>query len=220
MIKKAFQIVISVLLLSLVLEGCTSAGHSTRERLIVPQIVQAPRSTPSVLKLYEGQFIDALESHGFLVGSTEDPEALELVFIFDGNPFNMKVVAELRRGSVAVLTASANNAGWGTAISRGGAVADLAGSALSEFEKELNILLQNVSIRTDHSSNANTSKTNDNGSSSSNKEIVESIGSSLSCTDSLNLLRKSKESETWIVGCGGDKSLEVRCFDGDCYIKQ
>jgi hypothetical protein len=48
---------------------------------------------------------------------------------------------------------------------------------------------------------------------------VEEVAESMMCEESISLQTATEESETWLLGCGNDDSLTVRCFDEDCYVK-
>ena len=65
---------------------------------------------------------------------------------FNGNPFNLRVSASLWREGIPILTASATNSGWGTALARGSAVESLADSAVSTFQSELTGLMSHTEI--------------------------------------------------------------------------
>lgn len=71
---------------------------------------------------------------------------MDLVFEFNGNPFNLRVSAGLWREGVPILTASSTNSGWGTALARGSAVNSLADSAVSTFQSELTSLMARTEI--------------------------------------------------------------------------
>ena len=94
-------------------------------------------------------YVEALQAKGFTVGKTEDPRALELVFEFNGNPFNLRVSAGLWRQGIPVLTGSATNSGWGTALARGAAVNSLADKSVAQFKTELDMFASRVQIVAD-----------------------------------------------------------------------
>lgn len=50
------------------------------------------------------------------------------------------------------------------------------------------------------------------------KSEVEQIGKSMSCSHSIHMKEKTQESESWSLDCGDGEHLEIRCFEGDCYI--
>ena len=138
------------LLLVFGLTGCSSTGYSTKTNLVVPATIRSPENIPSELVQFVPRFVDVLQENGFAVGETEDPRALDLVMEFDGNPFKLRVSASLWREGIPILTASATNSGWGTAISRGSAVHSLADSAVSTFQSELTGLMSRTEIVADN----------------------------------------------------------------------
>lgn len=132
--------------LILTTNGCSSTGYSTRESLAVPRTIRAPASIPPEIVSYVPRYVEALQAKGFSVGKTSDPRALDLVFEFNGNPFNLRVAAGLWRQGVPVLTASASNSGWGTAIARGTAVNSLSEKSFEQFRIELDAFASRVQI--------------------------------------------------------------------------
>lgn len=52
------------------------------------------------------------------------------------------------------------------------------------------------------------------------KDEVKKIAESMECREAVSLQSVTRESETWILQCGGGESLLIRCFDGTCYVKQ
>jgi hypothetical protein len=135
-----------VTLLTFGLIGCSSTGYSIKSNLIVPKTVRSPVNIPPELVPYVPRFVEILQRNGFAVSKTQDPRALDLVFEFNGNPFNMRVSAGLWRDGIPVLSASATNSGWGTAIARGAAVNSLADSAAIKFETELSSLIAHMQV--------------------------------------------------------------------------
>jgi len=77
---------------------------------------------------------------------SNDPHAMELRLDFNGNPFNLRVGAALWHDGVPILTASATNSGWGTALARGSAVKNLADAALTTFDHEFSQLRPHLRI--------------------------------------------------------------------------
>lgn len=144
-----FQKLLTSTMLALVLAACSSTGYSTKEYLSVPKTVRAPASIPPELVPYVPMYVEALQAKGFTVGKTEDPRALELVFEFNGNPFNLRVSAGLWRQGIPVLTGSATNSGWGTALARGAAVNSLADKSVAQFKTELDMFASRVQIVAD-----------------------------------------------------------------------
>jgi hypothetical protein len=49
---------------------------------------------------------------------------------------------------------------------------------------------------------------------------IIAVGDSMSCTDSISLIEKSNDSDTWLLQCGDGESLQVTCFDDNCFVKQ
>lgn len=80
-------------LLIFALIGYSSSGFSTKSNLVVPRTIRAPSDVPPEVAQYAPRFVESLQDVGFLVGETEDPRALDLVFEFNGNPFNLRVSA-------------------------------------------------------------------------------------------------------------------------------
>lgn len=126
--------------------GCTSAGYLTKPPLVVPKTIRAPATIPPELVPHVPRFVESLQAQGFSVGKTDDRRALDLVFEFNGNPFNLRVSVGLWNQGVPVLTASATNSGWGTAIARGTAVNSLAGKAGNQFDVQLAVLVSRTQI--------------------------------------------------------------------------
>lgn len=127
----------SLALIIFVISGCTTTSYSTKKNMTVPKIVKAPSNIPPEIVPYVPRFVEILESNGFEVGKTTDPNALELKLEFNGNPFNIRVSVGLWRDGVPLVTASSTNPGWGTALARGSAVNGRADSAASAFESEM-----------------------------------------------------------------------------------
>ena len=138
-----------VIALLLSAAGCSSTGYATKESLVVPHTIRAPASIPPEVVPYVPRYVEALQAKGFAVGKTDDPRALELVFEFNGNPFNMRVAAGLWRQGIPVLTGSATNPGWGTALARGSAVNSLAEKSVSQFKAELDSFAARAQIVAD-----------------------------------------------------------------------
>ncbi len=130
----------------LALIGCSSTGYSTKSNLVSPRTIRSPASIPPEIIPYVPRFVELLQAKGFVVGKTDDPHALELIFEFNGNPFNLRVSAGLWREGIPILSASATNAGWGTALARGSAVGALVDSTAAIFETELNNLVARTRI--------------------------------------------------------------------------
>jgi hypothetical protein len=126
--------------------GCSSTSYSSKANIVAPKTIKSPPSIPPEIVPYVPRFVELLQSKGFSVGRTEDPRALELLFEFNANPFNMRVSAGLWREGLPILTASATNSGFGTVIARGGAVGALADSALVNFQIELDSLAARTQI--------------------------------------------------------------------------
>jgi len=100
------------------------------------------------------RFVEALQAHGFLVGKTDDPRALDLVFEFNRNPYDLRVSPALWSQGIPVLTGSATNPGWGTALARGSAVASLAYNASRKSEGELIGFVSHIPVVPDRSASA------------------------------------------------------------------
>jgi S1-C subfamily serine protease len=126
------------------LSGCSSVGYSTSKRISAPKVVKAPSSVPGQLTSYLPRFTDALEKHGFTVGQTDDPQALQLKLAFNRNPFNLQVKAYLWQNGTVVLSAEATNSGWGTALARGAAVEALVDNAVEDFTEQLKKIAKNI----------------------------------------------------------------------------
>lgn len=146
MLLKHHRIFFLLSLLIFGLIGCSSTGYSTKTNLVAPKIIRSPANIPPELVPYVPRFVEILQQNGFSVGRTQDPRALDLVLEFNGNPFNLRVSAGLWREGIPILSASATNSGWGTALARGSAVNSLADSAVSTFESELRNLMARIQI--------------------------------------------------------------------------
>lgn len=96
------------------------------------------------------RFVALLESKGFAVGETSDPRALELRLEHNDSVMNLSVSASLWRQGVPVLSASATNSGWGTAIARGGALNSLAEKAAEQFDEQLSDLSSRTQVVPDN----------------------------------------------------------------------
>jgi len=146
MLLKRYRIFFLLSLLTFGLIGCSSTGYSIKTSLVVPKTIRSPANISPELVPYVPRFIAILQQNGFAVGRTQDPRALDLVLEFNGNPFNLRVSASLWREGIPILSASATNPGWGTALARGSAVNSLADSAVSTFESELRNLMARTQI--------------------------------------------------------------------------
>ena len=129
--------------------SCSSTGFSTATPLTVPRTVLPPTNVHPEVAPYVPQFVDALQAVGFVMGQTTDPDALALKVEFNPNPFNIRVSASLIQHGVPVLSASATNPGWGTAIARGVAVNGRAEAAVEDFRAQLAKLMLRVTFKPD-----------------------------------------------------------------------
>jgi hypothetical protein len=107
MLLKRQGIVLLLLFVLLGIAGCSSTGYSTKTNLVAPKTIRAPASIPPEIVPYVPRFVELLQAKGFSVGRTDDPKALDLVFEFNSNPFNLRVSAGLWRQGIPVLSASA-----------------------------------------------------------------------------------------------------------------
>jgi len=130
----------------LLLAGCAATGYVSKGDISVPRTVTIQRDIHPEVAPYVPKFVAILETTGLKVGSSDDKHALELRFDFNGNPFDLRVGASLWQDGVPILTASATNSGWGTALARGSAVQNLADSAAATFEKEISELRPHLRI--------------------------------------------------------------------------
>lgn len=119
------------------LSGCSSTGTASRSLIVAPQTIKAPEDVHPEVAPYVPDFIEALRGAGFNVGPTTDPNALHLKVEFNPNVFNIRVAALLTQHGVPILSASATNPGWGTALARGVAVNGRAEAALESFKEQL-----------------------------------------------------------------------------------
>ena len=129
------------------LVACSTTGFSTKSDVIAPRIVKAPSSVNPEVIPYLPRLVDALQKAGFIVGKTDNPNALELKLEFNPNPFNMRVSASLWQDGVPLLSASATNPGWGTAMARGAVVNSLADSVINKFQVEVASLSSRLTIK-------------------------------------------------------------------------
>jgi hypothetical protein len=51
------------------------------------------------------------------------------------------------------------------------------------------------------------------------KPEVEKVAEAMECKEAISLKEATSESESWHLDCGDGESLEVKCFDGTCYIE-
>lgn len=133
------------------LVSCSSTGYATKSDLTAPRTIRAPTHIPPGLVAYVPRFVESLEARGFAVGRTTDPNALELRFEHNDSVMNLSVSAGLWRQGVPILTASATNSGWGTALARGRALNSLADTALKQFDTELTELGSRIKVVPDAS---------------------------------------------------------------------
>ena len=131
------------------LAGCSSTGYSTKSNLVVPKTIRAPADIPVEVVPYVPRYVEALQAKGFAVGRTNDPRALDLVFDFSANPFNLRIAAGLWNQGIPVLTGSATNPGWGSVIARGAALNSLADTSIQQFTTELESFTSRVKIVSD-----------------------------------------------------------------------
>jgi hypothetical protein len=128
------------------LVGCSSTGYVTKSNLNVPRVVKVQSGTHPEVAPYLPEFVDVLRSVGFVVGKTDNPDALEFKLEFNPNPFNIRVSASLLQHGVPIVSASATNPGWGTALARGSAVNGRAEAALDSFKEQLAELSKRITI--------------------------------------------------------------------------
>lgn len=128
------------LLVSMLLVGCSSAGFSASDVVEASRTVRPPTYVHPDLVPYSGRFIMAVESAGFIVKETDDPNALQLRLDFDPRSFHFAVTASLIRNGETVVKGEAVNAGWGNLIARGLSIENLVEKAAREFEKQLTSL--------------------------------------------------------------------------------
>jgi hypothetical protein len=48
---------------------------------------------------------------------------------------------------------------------------------------------------------------------------VDNVAEAMDCKEVISLKEVTRESESWYLDCGDGESLDVKCFDGTCYIK-
>lgn len=119
------------------LSGCSTVSHSTYEKVVAPITIRAPKTIPVEMTANVPQFVAALKSKGFLVGKTDNPKALDLVFEFSGSGVYISASVGLWRDGVPLLAVSSTNSGWGTLIAHSAAADGRIGVALDAFKKEL-----------------------------------------------------------------------------------
>ncbi len=141
---------LAIACLPFALGACSTTGYTSQSRLLAPRTIRAPKDIDPEIVPYVPRFVEALERAGFRVGNTKNPNALDLKFDFNGNPFNLRVSAGLWREGIPVLSASATNSGWGTALARGGAVNTLADLTLTKFKADLADLMTRIQIVPDN----------------------------------------------------------------------
>lgn len=126
--------------------ACSTAGYSSKSNLIVPKTVRIAANIPPGLVAYVPRFVESLQARGFSVGNTNDPRALVLRFEHNDSVMNLSVSAGLWSQGVPVLTASATNSGWGTALARGSALNSLVGKTAKKFDVELADFVKHTQI--------------------------------------------------------------------------
>jgi S1-C subfamily serine protease len=132
-----------------VLGGCSTTSHSVTSKIVAPKTIQPPKYVPTELIPYLPRFIGVLESQGFVVAQTEDPNALQLRLDLDPNPWNTQVSVSLWQGGSPILTSQATNPGWGNVIAHGAALANLVGSTATALEVEMRKLSPRLEIVAD-----------------------------------------------------------------------
>lgn len=137
---------VCVIAISVLVASCSSTGHTIDSKIVVPKTVRMATSIHPEIVAYVPEFVDALKAVGLDVGETANPDALELKFEFNPNPFNIRVAASLWQRGLPVLSASATNPGWGTALARGSSVDGRAEAALESFKEQLAELAPRMTI--------------------------------------------------------------------------
>ena len=140
-----------VVWLALLCAGCSTTGSVTPASVVAPKTVRPPVTVAAEVVPYLPGFVTALNESGFLVGPTNDPNAIDLRLEFNPNPFNLRVSASMWQRGVPLLTSSATNSGWGTAMARGVAVNGRADAPLEMFRSGLSELRARLTIVADQS---------------------------------------------------------------------
>jgi hypothetical protein len=122
---KPFALIAPVTLI--LIAACASTGYVSTSDFSVPKTVILSSSLDPEVAPYAPRFIAILAQHGFAVATSNDPHAMELRLDFNGNPFNMRVGVTLWHDGARILTTSATNSGWGTALARASAVQNFGG---------------------------------------------------------------------------------------------
>lgn len=51
------------------------------------------------------------------------------------------------------------------------------------------------------------------------RATLRKLSQSLNCQKSVSLKERTQDSELWLLDCGDGESLEIRCFEEECYVK-
>ena len=100
-------------------------------------------------KSYSRDFVAVLESAGFVVASTDNPDALELTVGFNPNIFATGFEVQLTQRGIVLIKVDSTNYGWGTGVGRGAAIDNLASNTWRAFADQLDELKPRLTIVSD-----------------------------------------------------------------------
>ena len=76
-----------ILSISLFITGCASSGVSVKDSISIPRTIKVQKITGEPAQFAE-QFFRPFVDRGFRIGETDDPDAANLILVFDPNVFN------------------------------------------------------------------------------------------------------------------------------------
>lgn len=62
-------------------------------------------------------------------------------------------------------------------------------------------------------------QSNSSAAQTDHREELRMIQESMSCNQGAKIVKKTAESTQWELNCGDGETLEVRCFEDDCYLR-
>jgi len=126
-----------LLLSAFLITSCASTAKVSVDQLTAPRTISVSGATGEAAS-YVDELVKPLTSRGFVVGTTTDPSAIQVIIEFDPNVFHTEFVVKLRQKGKIIAETQASNSGWGTGIARSSALPALAQSASSALEEQLN----------------------------------------------------------------------------------
>src|SRR5574340_261444 len=100
-------VAIIILQISGLLVGCSTietSSDNANGHYVIPQTVSITAPVPKILMPYTRRFEDILNYHGFRVGQTSNPNAVQLQFTANDTPPNEGVSLVLMQNGLPILT--------------------------------------------------------------------------------------------------------------------